>query len=198
MVSDEVVTRNARVELEPSDAELVSAAATGDLRAFEQLVGRWQPMVVGLTRRAQAEHDVVSSTDDLAQQVWIKVWGGLPAFRFECEFSTWLYRVVSTTVANARRARGRRAVVVPFVDDSAAAADDVSEDVLDGLLVRGAVEDLDELVRCVFLNRVVHGLTWDENASAASAALGRHVSVWDARSSYRSALATLQRQLGDQ
>jgi len=194
-VSDEVVTRNAR---EPSDAELILAAATGDELAFELLVERWQPYVVVLTRRAQAEHDVLSATDDLAQEVWLKVWRGLPGFRFECAFSTWVYRIVSTTVANAWRGGSRRAALVPWRDDAGPSADEEAEDVVDGLLVRWALDALDDVARSVFLNRVVHGLTWPENAVAASLALGRHVSVWDARESYKTAIASLQRQLGDQ
>ena len=195
MVSDELVTRNA---CEPSDTELILAAATDDGTAFRLLVERWLPYVVVLTSRAQAEHDVLSSTDDLAQEVWVKVWRGLAGFRFECSFSTWLYLVVSTTVANARRGGSRRASLVPWFDAAAPSALEEAEDVVDGLLVRRALDALDDVARCVFLNRVVHDLTWVENAAAASQALGRHVSVWDARESFKTAIATLQRQLGDQ
>ena len=196
-VSDLLVTRNARVELEPSDAELVSAASVGDLQAFGLLVSRWQPLVVVLTRRAQVEQLVLGSTDDLAVQVWSAVWRGLPRFRFDVELPTWLSRVVSATVVAARRAQ-TRALAAPGADGTGRANDRELEDAVDGLLVRSALEALDDAERCVFLNRVVHGLSWVDNAAAAGTSLGRHVSLGAARSLYESALASLQRQLGDQ
>lgn len=45
--------------------------------------------------------------EELTQRTFVRAWEGLPAFRGESEFSTWLYRVAVNTVLAWRRARGR-------------------------------------------------------------------------------------------
>ena len=194
-MSHEVVTRNAPVGAEPSDLQLALEAAAGDLAAFEQLVDRWQSFVRAVVVRMQVERDVLGSTDDLAQLVWMKVWRGLPGFRHESAFSTWLHRIAATTVLNARRSRGRRPQTEALDVETfeVEPADDEAD-----VVVRLAIDALPALDRCVFLNKELHGLTWEENADASATALDQHVSVWDVREAHRRAVGRLRRELGDQ
>ena len=195
-MSDVVVTRNAPVEPAPGDLQLALEAAAGDRDAFEQLVERYRTFVRATVARAQVERDVLSSTDDLAQLVWEKAWKGLPGFRHESAFSTWLYSIATTTVLNARRSHGRRPQTEAFATDEY--DDDVFGDAAEDVAVWLALDALDDLERCVFLNKELHGLTWEENADTSSTLLGQHLSVWDVREAHRRASARLRHELGDQ
>lgn len=72
------------------DRELVEDARRGSQEAFASLVRRYQSRVYNMARVA-ARSDV--DADDLAQEVFIKVFRGLNAFRGDSTFRTWLYRV---------------------------------------------------------------------------------------------------------
>ncbi|MHB9034861.1 MAG: RNA polymerase sigma factor, partial [Anaerolineae bacterium] len=49
---------------------------------------------------------------DAAQEVFLRVWQGLPAFRWDSKFSTWLYRVVVNTCLNRKRQLRRQLQIV--------------------------------------------------------------------------------------
>lgn len=75
------------------EAFLVSLARTGDRRAFEALVERRQSSVRNLMRRFSGDH---SLADDLAQQVFLKVWLNIRTLRKPGAFSAWLRRLAVT------------------------------------------------------------------------------------------------------
>lgn len=72
---------------------LVSLARAGDRRAFETLVQRRQSSVRNLMRRFSGNH---SLADDLAQQVFLKVWLNIRGLRRPSAFSGWLRRLAVT------------------------------------------------------------------------------------------------------
>lgn len=69
---------------------LVEQAREGDHKAFESLVQRHQRRVLSLIGHTIRRP---SDVEDLAQQVFLKVYLALPKFDFRAEFSTWLYRI---------------------------------------------------------------------------------------------------------
>jgi RNA polymerase sigma-70 factor, ECF subfamily len=72
------------------DRELVDAARRGSQEAYSDLVNRYQSRVFNLAR-ASTGND--ADADDLAQDVFIRVFRGLRSFRGDSTFRTWLYRV---------------------------------------------------------------------------------------------------------
>ena len=74
--------------------ELILKAQSGDTTAFAQLVQQHDRAVLALIARF-----VHSSEDakDLYQEVLIRLFRGLPGFRFKSEFSTWVHRVTVNT-----------------------------------------------------------------------------------------------------
>ena len=102
------------VEL-PDDEELVSLAREGDRGAFAELLGRHGREVYGLAFRLTRSYELAS---DVAQETWIRAWRGLPAFRGEAAFATWVYRIAVNTAATARRrnARHQQALIADVVE----------------------------------------------------------------------------------
>ena len=72
------------------DRELVEDAQNGSHEAFASLVSRYQVRVFNMARAATRND---ADADDLAQEVFIKVFRGLKGFRGDSSFRTWLYRV---------------------------------------------------------------------------------------------------------
>ena len=77
-----------------SDAQLVQRAATGDQRAFELLVIKYQRRLQRLIGRMVRDSDLV---EDIAQETFIRAYRALSQFRGESQFYTWLYRIAVNT-----------------------------------------------------------------------------------------------------
>lgn len=86
--------------------ELVRAAAGGDEDAFAQLVRMHEKKVYNLTLRMCGNPEDAA---DAAQDAFLSAWRGLPGFRGEAGFSTWLYRLASNAaIDHLRRTRRQR------------------------------------------------------------------------------------------
>jgi RNA polymerase sigma-70 factor (ECF subfamily) len=73
------------------DAEFVRKAGAGDARAAEALVRRHLPRMVGLARRMLND---VAEAEDVAQEVFLRVWREAPRWRpGAAKFETWMHRV---------------------------------------------------------------------------------------------------------
>ncbi|MCC2655914.1 MAG: rpoE [Panacagrimonas sp.] len=86
------------------DEQLVERAQSGDRRAFELLVRKYQYKIVQLVSRLVGDADA----PDVAQETFIKAWRALNGFRGQSAFYTWLYRIGINTAKNHLVARGRR------------------------------------------------------------------------------------------
>lgn len=85
---------------------LVSAAARGEVRAFEALYRRHVGRVHGVITRLVGGHG--ARAEDLTQEAFVRAWQALPAFRFESAFSTWLHRLAVNTALMELRSRRSR------------------------------------------------------------------------------------------
>ncbi|MBA2681541.1 MAG: sigma-70 family RNA polymerase sigma factor [Ktedonobacteraceae bacterium] len=75
---------------EQDDAQLVAASQHGDQDAFALLVQRHQRRVFNVVYRMLQDYDEAS---EITQEAFLAAWQGLPAFRGEARFPTWLYRI---------------------------------------------------------------------------------------------------------
>src|SRR5436853_6744542 len=117
----------------PEDAEdirLMGLASAGDMAAFEQLVERHQRLVVGTVGRMLGTN---SDAEDIAQQVFVRVWKNLKRYEPRAKFATWLLKITRKLVFNEFRRRSRHPAVPlqsetdeeerPLKDDHAVAPD---------------------------------------------------------------------------
>jgi RNA polymerase sigma-70 factor (ECF subfamily) len=91
----------------PEDAEdirLMGLVGTGDDRAFEQLVERHQRLVVGTVGRMLGTG---SDAEDIAQQVFVRVWKNAKRYEPRAKFTTWLLKITRNLVFNELRRRSR-------------------------------------------------------------------------------------------
>jgi RNA polymerase sigma-70 factor (ECF subfamily) len=75
---------------EQDDMQLVAASKKGDQDAFARLVQRYQRSVFNLAYRMLQHYEEASET---TQDTFLAAWQGLPSFRGDARFPTWLYRI---------------------------------------------------------------------------------------------------------
>lgn len=103
------------------DRALASRAGLGDVAAFKQLYERYQRPMAALVSRMTGNSDDV---DDILQEVFLRAWKGLPTFRGDAQFSTWLYRIaVNTTIKHRSRRKSERDHRPLSTDDLSGGAD---------------------------------------------------------------------------
>ena len=83
-------------------------ASAGDTGAFEQLVERHQRLVVGTVTRMLGNN---SEAEDIAQQVFVRVWKNAKRYVPRAKFTTWLLKITRNLVFNELRRRSRHAQV---------------------------------------------------------------------------------------
>lgn len=86
------------------DAALMALIAAGNEDAFAELVGRHQHAVVGTV--AKMLGDPVEA-EDLAQQVFLRVWKSARRYQPTAKFTTWLFTITRNLVFNESRRRAR-------------------------------------------------------------------------------------------
>ena len=99
---------------EPADDELVARAAAGERAAFAELVARHGGgLRAVLAASVRDEH----RAEDLAQEVWIKVFGALPRFRPRGSVRSWLFSIALNHLRDDARRRAVRERHLVLVDD---------------------------------------------------------------------------------
>jgi RNA polymerase sigma-70 factor (ECF subfamily) len=89
---------NAQNQGEPLD--LISAAADGDIAAFEHLYRRYSPRVYGLCLRLTGQRE---AAEDCTQETFVEAWRALFKFQGRSSFSTWLHSIAVRSVLSRRR-----------------------------------------------------------------------------------------------
>jgi len=99
----------ARAEDDAEDVRLMRLIADGDTTAFERLIGRHQALVAGTVARMLGSN---SEVEDIAQQVFIRVWKSAGRYVARAKFTTWLLKITRNLVFNEMR-RAKRHPHVP-------------------------------------------------------------------------------------
>jgi RNA polymerase sigma factor (sigma-70 family) len=99
-----------------SDNDLVSLSATGDGLAFEALVRRHSPLVMGLALARLGDRD---RSKDIVQDTFLRVFRKLGDYSRKAKFSTWLYRIASNLIKDNHK-YARRHPVTPLTTEHVA------------------------------------------------------------------------------
>src|SRR5258708_22564977 len=91
--------------LDLSEEDLMGGVAEHDERAFPELVRRYQGRVTNLVSRVLNDRECA---DDLAQEVFIRVFVHRRNYRRGSKFSTWLFTIAANLAKNEIRRRVRR------------------------------------------------------------------------------------------
>jgi len=125
-----------------TDEELVARSRGGDAESFNQLILRWERPIYALAYRVIGREE---DARDVCQEAFLRAFRGLPGFKGQAKFSSWLYRITLNLCRDWIR-RQRRAPVGQIPEGM---------DPLELAAETGAVESIEELVARRELSAVV-------------------------------------------
>jgi RNA polymerase sigma-70 factor (ECF subfamily) len=144
---------------EPGDNQLVRECLSGDERAFETILLRYQGPVFNAVLRMVRDRD---EAGDLTQNAFLKAYERLSTFDPEQKFFSWLYRIAINETINFLKRRGR---LEPLDGDWAAPAATPETALLDADLsshVQDALMSIASDYRAVLVLRHFEDLSYDE------------------------------------
>lgn len=163
------------------DRALVARAQQGDADAFETLVRKYyQRLYRVLAVQLGNEEDA----RDVLQETFLRAFRHLKAFRGDCSFYSWLYRIARNAAVDTirrRRQAGRTRSLEALREATGAEATDGNPDVLPShgidtaerqRLVRDAIARLPDEFRTVLVLRELDGMSYEEIAEAIGHPVG--------------------------
>jgi RNA polymerase sigma-70 factor (ECF subfamily) len=169
------------VEVEQDDAALVAASKSGNQDAFALLVHRHQHRIFNLVFRILQQYD---EANEVTQDTFLAAWQGLPSFRGDAQFSTWLYRIAYNCSQKQLELRRRdRALQVAIQAEqtlqSVQAGETMTEHVVAEIdaherqvFVREQLSTLPTKYRLVLILRHLQEKTYEEMAEILSMPIG--------------------------
>jgi RNA polymerase sigma-70 factor (ECF subfamily) len=158
------------LSLAQPDLGILRKAQRGDERAFSIILRTYETPVYNYVLRLVGDR---SLAEDLTQEVFLRVFQGLPGFSLRSRFTTWLFQVTKNRVLDELRAFERRPRAVVALDDvpPLEVVDAPMERVEAIDAVWRAVENLNVDLKMALLLRDVVGLSYTEIADALEVTL---------------------------
>jgi RNA polymerase sigma-70 factor (ECF subfamily) len=103
------------VALPQPDFALLRKAQRGDERAFGVIVRSYELPVFNYVLRTVGDRGLA---EDLTQEIFLRVYQGLPGFSLRCRFTTWLFQVAKNRLLDELRARERRPYAAVAIEDA--------------------------------------------------------------------------------
>jgi RNA polymerase sigma-70 factor, ECF subfamily len=177
------------LSLPQPDYGVLRKAQRGDERAFSIIVRSYQIPVYNYVLRMVGDRTLA---EDLTQEVFLRVYQGLPRFSLRSKFTTWLFQVTKNRVLDELRATERRPRAVVDLDDiPPLEVVDAPFERLEAIdAVWRAVERLSVDLKMALLLRDVVGLSYSEIADSLEVTLSTvKWRIWKAREDVQLALA---------
>ncbi|HEX2963069.1 MAG: sigma-70 family RNA polymerase sigma factor [Ignavibacteria bacterium] len=195
LTKDEVGLSHGSASNTDDDFALIKRFIDGDESSFRVLVLRHKDKVRNLVFLTVGNREMV---DDISQDVFITVFNKLKSFRFESQFTTWLYRITVNKCKDQLRKQRIRSIFVPMKD---------TEEELGGMrheaeyvdtteIVQQAIQKLPEKLRVPLLMREIDGQSYKEIADSLGCEVGTIKSrIFRARESLKYLLQPFERDL---
>jgi RNA polymerase sigma-70 factor (ECF subfamily) len=177
------------LSLPQPDHGVLRKAQRGDERAFSIIVRAYQIPVYNYVLRMVGDRALA---EDLTQEVFLRVFQGLPRFSLRSKFTTWLFQVTKNRVLDELRTIERRPRAVVDLDDiPPLEVVDAPFERLEAIdAVWRAVERLSVDLKMALLLRDVVGLSYSEIADSLEVTLATvKWRIWKAREDVQLALA---------
>jgi RNA polymerase sigma-70 factor (ECF subfamily) len=158
------------LSLAQPDFGVLRKAQRGDERAFTLIVRAYETPVYNYVLRLVGDRALA---EDLTQEVFIRVFQGLPRFSLRSKFTTWLFQVTKNRVLDELRANERRPRALVAIDDAPPleAVDAPVEQVETIDALWSAVTELNPDLKMALLLRDVVGLSYNEIADSLDTTL---------------------------
>jgi RNA polymerase sigma-70 factor (ECF subfamily) len=189
-----VVLQNPQILSLDDDFSLIKRFIEGDETTFRLLVQRHKDKVRNITYLTLGN---ASAVDDIAQDVFLTVYKNLSRFRFESQFSTWLYRITVNKCKDYLRKKRIRNIFTNMKEEDQEPAYHSSHENNDtAQIVRNAIEKLPDKLRIPLMLKDLDGMSYQEIAEAVSCEIGTVKSrIFRAREGLRNILKPYEKEL---
>jgi len=153
------------------DFTLVKRFVDGQESAFNQLVVRHKEMVRSIIYITVNHADYI---DDIAQDVFVKIYKNLKHFRYESQFSTWVYRITINKCKDHLRKLKIRRMFLPISDnfEKEDIINNHTETANTNEIVRNAISKLPEKLKIHLLLKDIEGFSYQEIADSVQCEIG--------------------------
>jgi RNA polymerase sigma-70 factor (ECF subfamily) len=174
------------------DFELIQKFIDGDEAAFKKLVLKHKDKVRNLVFLTLGDREAV---DDISQDVFINVFNKIKTFRFESQFTTWLYRITINKCKDHIRKIKIRSIFIPIKDNEEQYKYGSNDEQVDlSEIVQASINRLPEKLRTPLVMREIDGLSYKEIADALNCEVGTIKSrIFRARESLKLILEPYER-----
>ena len=158
-----------------SDDSLIMLFQNGEQEVFRYLVERYQEKIRNTIFSIFNDSDLV---DDIAQEVFIKIFQALPKFRFESSFYTWIYRIaVNKCRDELRKKKVKRFFTFQsFEKTTNMKIENFATTTFDDENIRGVIEEslkkIPEKFRMPIILKDIDGMSYDEIAEVLECEVG--------------------------
>ena len=161
--------------MHPDDIELLNKFRQPEQkeRAFTEIIKKYQEKLYWHIRRMVIDHE---DTNDILQNMFIKVWKGLENFREDSQLYTWLYRIATNECLTFLEQRKRRAYI-SLGDEENGLANRIKAD--EGFDINKlewklqvAIQELPEKQRLVFNLRYYDEMPYEEMSKVLDTSQG--------------------------
>ena len=150
------------------DAQLIAACRRGEARAMEMLYHQFKRRVFGMAHRIVGPMDA----EEVAQEVFVRVFRGLANFRGDSQLSTWIYRLTVNAALSHLARRGRRQEVSDENIPDMPAAPEVERDPGLAARIEACLQQLPPGYRAILVLHDVEGLSHEECAAILECRVG--------------------------
>jgi RNA polymerase sigma-70 factor (ECF subfamily) len=187
------------------DEDLVVKSKKGDIKAFEDLVCRYERKIYTIAYRMMGNYD---DANDLAQEAFLRAFQAIGGFRQESSFFTWLSRIVTNVCRDELRKRYRKPVesldkeiclgdleIKKQIPSLAPGPDEIYEKMELQRELQEIIVTLSPEFRCALVLRDIQGFTYEEIAEELECSLGTVKSrIYRARNYVKEKLLSQQEQ----
>lgn len=174
------------------DFSLIKQFIDGDESVFSELLKRHKEKVRNIIYLTLSNSDGV---DDIGQEVFITVYRHLKSFRFESQFTTWLYRITINKCKDHLRKKNIRSIFLPLKDEEPV-FESINEDTDIKHIVRNAIATLPDKLRIPLVLKDLEGFSYQEIADTMECEIGTVKSrIFRAREALKKILKPLEKEL---
>lgn len=175
------------------DFSLIRRINQGEKELFRVLMNRHKEKVRNIIYMTLSEIDAI---DDIAQEVFITVFKNLKNFRYESQFTTWLYRITINKCKDYLRKKKVRKIFSSVDEDYDFTSTEIDENKDIRLIVRKAIDKLPEKLRIPMILRDIEGFSYQEISETLELDLGTVKSrIFRAREALRLKLEPIKKEL---
>jgi len=148
--------------LEVSDLELVQQCLSGDSDAFSEIVARYKKLIYSVVYNMMPDKQEVN---DIAQEVFIRIYKSLGRYNPEYKFSTWSVRIATNLCLDMLRKKKINSVPIEEIGDTSSSTDTPEANYIKNersRQIRKAIEELPEKYRVPIILFHQNGLSYEE------------------------------------